>query len=82
MSVFLQFPSEGDERLNIASTPNDLNDNVELDFASNKLGIGWRWGWGLFLLILRPGDQTEHGFTRIGIEVDIDAAVLYQLLRP
>ena len=81
--MFLQFPSEGDERLNIASTPNDLNDNVELDLASNKLGIGWGWRRGSrFLLLLRPGDQTEHGFTRIGIEVDIDAAVLYQLLRP
>lgn len=79
--MFLQFPSEGDERLNIASTPNDLYDNVELDLASNKLGIGWGWEWGLFLLLLWPGDQTEHGFTRIGIEVDVDAAVLYQSLR-
>ena len=41
MPMFLQFLSEGDKRLNIASTPNDLNNNVELDLASNKLGIGW-----------------------------------------
>lgn len=46
MPMFLQFLSEGDKRLNIASTPNDLNNNVELDLASNKLGIGWGGGMG------------------------------------
>ncbi|KFA78850.1 hypothetical protein S40288_11633 [Stachybotrys chartarum IBT 40288] len=76
----LELRAEGNEGLDIASTTNDLDDDVEADAPGAALGVGGLSALS-FIIGSRPllGQQERQRPVQSRIEVNIDVSVVFTL---
>lgn len=73
----LELISKRNERLNVASTTDNLDGNIETQARGRNFSIWWSiWSTLTLLLLVRERNQPGNCSTKSGVKINLDTAIL------